>query len=500
MRTRNGYPVVLTADRTLTANYRVLFDGMLVANQTTTTPRPIVRTLMMPRPHADGARAHVAPLGLRRIEAALLRNGFGPDEVAVVDHDHLRDAVGPATRIVAVSTGDPLGLGMSTTTVQAIAGGRGYPEVMFRDLVRTIRRLIANRVAQAVVVAGGPGAWQFGKKTDVVDHVVTGYAEGNVAAVFRSVMRGDTVPPVIQGEPVPPERVPRIAGATTMGVVEVSRGCGLGCRFCTMAHTPMRHLPEDAVAADAQTNVAAGVDNICAVSEDLFRYGADGRDAAPDALISLLTRLREIRGLRLIQTDHGNIATISQYGDRELAQVRSLLVGGTGQKYPWLNVGVETASGELLAAAGCGTKLGPGGEDGWAGLCTKQLKRLVRAGFFPMASIVVGLPGETAEDTRHTLAWVESVSGECLAVFPMLYAPIDGTTPEPLNELQWHLIRSCYAINFRRVPAMYGDNQRAGGGGLARRCLMRALGGGQVALWKMLLARRSRRAARAGNG
>ena len=63
MHTSDGYPVVLTADRTLTANYRILFDGMLVANQTTTTPRPIVRALMMPRPHADGARAHVAPLG-----------------------------------------------------------------------------------------------------------------------------------------------------------------------------------------------------------------------------------------------------------------------------------------------------------------------------------------------------------------------------------------------------------------------------------------------------
>ena len=349
----------------------------------------------------------------------------------------------------------------------------------------------------AVVLAGGPGAWQFGENPGVVDHVVSGYAEGNVAAVFRSIMRGDVMPRVIPGEPVPPERVPRIAGATTMGVVEVSRGCGLGCRFCTMARTPMRHLPEDAVAADARTNVAAGVDNICAVSEDLFRYGADGAAVAPDALISLLTRLRELRGLRLIQTDHGNVASISQYGDRELARVRSLLVGDTGQKYPWLNVGVETASGGLLAAAGCGAKLGPGGKAGWAALCTEQLKRLVRAGFFPMASVVVGLPGETAEDTRRTLAWVESVSGERLAVFPLLYAPIDGTTPEPPDELQWDLIRACYAINFRCVPAMYGDNQRAGGGGLAKRCVTRALGAGQVLLWKMLLARRSRRAARA---
>ena len=34
----DGFPVVLTADRTLTADYRLLFDGMLAASQTTTAP------------------------------------------------------------------------------------------------------------------------------------------------------------------------------------------------------------------------------------------------------------------------------------------------------------------------------------------------------------------------------------------------------------------------------------------------------------------------------
>jgi len=49
----------------------------------------------------------------------------------------------------------------------------------------------------------------------------------------------------------------------------------------------------------------------------------------PQALISLLKSLRQIEGLRLIQTDHANIASIAQYSDDELRAVRDLLVGDT---------------------------------------------------------------------------------------------------------------------------------------------------------------------------
>jgi len=497
LRKTSGFHVVLTADRTLMAGYRLLFDGMVAASQTTTAPVSLVGGFLMPAGGGSG-RARVAPLGLRRIEAALLDAGFGVDDVAVVDGDHLADAIGPATRIAAVSSGEPLGLGMNTSTMTAVAGGSIYPAAMFRSLMRQVRRLVAANAPGAKVVMGGPGAWQLAGRVAErrelgIDHVVTGYAEGNVAEIFRAILRGDAQEAVIAGEGVPPARIPRIRGASTMGVVEISRGCGLGCGFCTIGRVPMIHLPDETILADARTNVAAGVDSIAMLSEDFFRYGAAGLKVNPQALIALLRRVRGIDGLRLIQIDHANILSVSQFGDDELRSVRELLAGPSGLRFLWVNVGIETASGRLLGANGGGAKMGRLADD-WPAACAAELRRLCRAGFFPLASLVLGVPGETPEDVRATLAWVESLRGERLAIFPMLNAPIDGTPPpgpRDLTALHWRLIRACYRFNFAWVPRMYWDNQSAAGVGLLRRALTQVMGQGQMLEWKTLFALRS---------
>ncbi len=498
MRTPGGFPIVLTADPTLMADYRLLFDGVLVANQTTTTPAMIIRALMMPAARGEGIRAKVAPLGLRRIEAALLADGFGREAVAVVHPKHLREAIGPETRVVGVAAGEPAGLGMSTTTTVAIAGGTSFPAALFRKLMRAIRDALRRADARAAVVAGGPGAWQLAgaperRRESGIDHVVVGYAEGNVAGLFRDVIAHRSLPEVIAGEPAGAADVPRIRGASTMGVVEISRGCGLGCSFCTIARTPMFHLPQDTILADVETNLAGGVRNLCVISEDVFRYGAEGVRARPEALIDLLERLRRIGGVGLIQTDHGNVFSVSQYSDRELAAVRTLMTGSTGQRYPWVNIGVETASGALLRANGCAAKMGGLGDDEWGPACADQLRRLCRAGFLPIASVVVGLPGEMEADVGRTIAWVRSVSNERVAVFPVLHAPIDPAASAPsVSRLQWQLIRMCYRLNFKWIPRMYWDSQRAAGVGAAQRCLMQALGRAQAALWRGLFALRAR--------
>jgi len=232
----DGFPVVLTADRTLTADYRLLFDGMLAASQTTTAPPGIFGRLLMPHGKRHGVRASVAPLGLRRIEAALLAGGYSPEEVVVANEDQLSSAIGRNTRVIGVSSGEPAGLGMNTSTMTAIAGGTIYPEAMFRRLMCKVCRL--NRDVSAKIILGGPGAWQLAgdsatRKKLGIDHILTGYAEANAAAVFRGLMRQESMPEGVPGGWNPTVPIPPICGASTMGVVEISRGCGLGCSFCT---------------------------------------------------------------------------------------------------------------------------------------------------------------------------------------------------------------------------------------------------------------------------
>ncbi|MGM0494264.1 MAG: hypothetical protein ACQER1_15140, partial [Armatimonadota bacterium] len=155
MNTPTGVPVVMTADRTLMADHRTVFGGMVASSQTTTVPWPLMDHLLAPRP-----RLPVAPLGLRRIEASLLADGFETDEVAVVEAERLESVIGRDTRIVAVSAGEACGLGMNSTTMTAITGGEIYPRRLVNNLMRRIRELRSS-APDAKVILGGPGAWQF---------------------------------------------------------------------------------------------------------------------------------------------------------------------------------------------------------------------------------------------------------------------------------------------------------------------------------------------------
>lgn len=479
------------------ADHRTLFAGMLAASQTTTTPRPILDRLLAPTPQTC-----LAPMGLRRVEASLLSDGFADDDVVVVHPTRLSEHVGPDTRIIAVSAGEACGLGMSSTTMTAIAGGEIYARRLVRELMARIARL-RQQAPQARVVIGGPGAWQLvadqGLRRELgVDHLVTGQVEGNVSELFRSITDREELPAVMEGRGVGSADIPAIRGPATMGVVELSRGCGMGCDYCTMGPVPMRHLPEETILADLQRNLAAGLTGVSTISEDMLRYGGSARNVDPQALIDLLRRMRRVKGVGLIQTDHANVISVGGYSDDELREVRQLMVGDTGCTHPWINLGVESADGELLARSGA-AKLGDVEPAQWGEFCAHQLRRLIAAGFMPMASLMMRMPGERPEHVRRNLEWVEEIAHEPLMIFPVLYAPIDGSptpTRRDLAPLHWRLIERCYDVSFREVPRMFWDNQRAAGVPVGRRLLLQLLGRGQVVRWKALFAWHAWRASR----
>src|SRR5262245_65345564 len=118
-------------------------------------------------------------------------------------------------------------------------------------------------------------------------------------------MDGKALPPVVSARGAREDEVPAIYGPTSMGVVEISRGCGKGCQFCTIATERMIHIPLEIVASDVERNIERGVTSICALSEDFFRYGATHRAPVnPPVLKALIRRLRQIQPLKLIQLDH----------------------------------------------------------------------------------------------------------------------------------------------------------------------------------------------------
>jgi hypothetical protein len=82
-------------------------------------------------------------------------------------------------------------------------------------------------------------------------------------------------------------------------------------------------------------------------------------------------------------------------------------------------------------------------------------------------------------------------------IFPVFYEPIrEGERAFGLAEMtleHLELYQACYEINFRWVPRLYWDNQRAGGVSLGKRLLVRALGGQEVRAWRSHFRRLRRR-------
>lgn len=488
----SGYPIVLTADRTLTARYQLLFDGMVAASATTSTPGFLVRYLT-PRARSIDGRAARAPLGLRRIEGALLRSGVPANDLAVVEEAYLGSAIGKNTKVIGVSSGEPAGRGMNSSTMTAISGGRIIPYAYFERLMRRIRALKAERAPNARIVLGGPGAWQLTpaeRKAAGIQHVITGYAEGNAAEIFEKLIKGEELPEVIEGKCPGAEGIPSIHGATTMGAIEISRGCGMGCPYCTISREPMIHLPLTTIMRDVRINMAMKQYSLSLLSEDFFRYGGESGRTNPAALIELIRSLRSAPSLRLLQIDHANLASVAQFTDSELATLQRLLTGGPKHLFPWVNVGVETASGMLLKKNGGTAKLGGCDPHDWSEFSAVQVERLILAGYFPFVSLMLGMPGETEEDVIRTQEWVNQFRGARLAIFPVIYAPIDGSKPpdpKALTARHWQLVRTCYRLNFRWIPRMYWDNQRGAGVPIWRRLFLRILGRFQIMQWRFLL-------------
>jgi radical SAM superfamily enzyme len=488
--------ILLAADRTLAARYRVLFEGIFATMQTTQVPEMAMRHFVAPAVKTDiHGRAHTAPLGLRRIEASLIDTlQLQPDDVVCTSPDKIESLIGPWTKIVAVSSSDPMGMGMSNTTTTNFWTGELYTRKWTRQLLEKLGQL--KEKYKFTVVGGGAGAWQwlrYQDKTanDVLDSIFEGYFETLGPTLFRDILDGKSISNHIRCEQTCAAGIRPIRNASLMGIVELSRGCGRGCSFCTMADKKMEHLPADTILSDLQTNVTAGVRSIVSGSEDFFRYGAAGIKPEFEKLHTLLEQMRQVRGLSFMQLDHANVSTVAQLTDAQLLETRRLLTWEKPTEYLWINMGAESASGRLVAA-NCPGKVAPFRAEDWEEMLYTTARRMTQNGYFGVFSLVLGLPGETPEDVEKTLRFVRFLETQNAVVFPVFYEPLVEQqiqagykfTLNKMTTLHLDLYRSCYEINFRQIPKLFWDNQRAGGVSWFKRTAMQMLGKTEVYSWR----------------
>ena len=491
---QDGPKVVLVADRTLSAEYKILFEGIFATMQTTHVPEIAMRRFVSPAVSVDSfGRAKTVPLGLRRVESALLKfTELQEQDIVCTTPEALPGLLGPWVKVVGFSSSDPLGKGMSNTTTDNFWDGELYTRYWTRQILEVI--FAAKKQYGFKVVAGGAGAWQLERYSEkivdeCVDVIFEGYFEGSGPKLFEDIVNDRPTEKHFRETKTVSEKVQSIKIASMLGIVELSRGCGRGCKFCTMAGKKMEHISPDIILADLETNVANGVTSVVSGSEDFFRYGSVGLKPNFEELKNLLQQMKQVKGLSFMQIDHANITSVVQLTDEQLREIRKLLTWSQKTDYLWVNMGIESANGHLVAA-NCPGKISPFAPEDWEEIVRQAAERMAKTGFFSVFSIILGLPGETSDDIAKTLKLVKYLGTKRAVIFPVFYEPLSADqqrfTIDNMRSEHLELYSTCYEINFKMVPRLFWDNQRAGGVSWFKRAAIRCLGKTEVATWRKM--------------
>ncbi len=464
-----GYPVVMTVDPTLSSQYHGnTFFGFGSCLPSSLAPEPLMRALAWPTvPARSDGSIGVSDGGSRRIEAALRRSGFGPKDFHFAHPSRLGEAVGPETKVLLVGSHDPLGRGplvrlMATLFGQAPSyGSRAVEGLLHHESVRRSR---------PVVIVGGGGAWEWASDPEArrrhgVDCVVVGEGEISVPKLVHRALAGEDLPEVVTGEMVAVGDIPRLLGPTSGGVVEVTRGCGRGCQFCTPNLQTLRSLPVEDVMEDVKVNLRAGLSTVAFHAEDIFRYGAvSGFRVAEDAVLSLFEAAMRLPGVQGAAATHATLAGALESPELLPRLSRLLELGRPGRReYSAFQVGIETGSPRLAQLHLAG-KMAPFAAEDWPEVVRQGAAKLWENRFYAAYTLIVGLPGETEEDLFQTTRLVRQLRGIPSLIFPLFHVPMTaegaandpGLMPADVTAAQAELLVACAEHDSHWMPVIWG--------------------------------------------
>lgn len=462
----NGVKIVLTSPESEISRYSGdPFSAFLAVFPEKVIPRPILRPEWFePENNPDGS-AKFVPYGLRKIESLLLKE-FPREDVVVSHPQNLHEFIGPDTKIVGISSMDPMGLAYVSVTYNSMIAvpGDSVDAARFKKLMRNK----ALRDHDPFIVLGGPGAWQVrhaGKTKEFgIDLIVHGETELMLVDTFKKILAGEKLPEEINGGKVPMESIPLIQNPASYGIVEITRGCGRGCQFCSPTNRRRHSLPLDHIMKEVDVNVKGGSDSIFIATEDMFLYQCGPKfEPNADALEKLFTSIAKHPGVDFIHLSHIAIAPTA-YDPKMIERISPILMEKTrytpkfrsNYKKSFITAlfGIESGSVRIMKKYMRG-KVWPFDIERYHEIVVQGTGILNDNGWRPMATLMTGWPDETADDTIKTLELLDKLKGNEMFLVPLLFIPLEDTklrdehivSLHQLTDLQWDVFATSWKFN-----------------------------------------------------
>jgi len=462
-----GYPIVLTASRA-EANQ---FDNNPFTAFICTFPQKISGYLLKEPlknlENNDNGNAKQTIYGLRKIESILI-NEFGEENIVVSHYNNIDKFIGPNTKIVGISTMDPLGLAYVSTTYNSLIGfgGEALNASEFKKLVShpSITKY------KPKIVVGGAGSWQIhDSKTQKklgIDVLFQGEAEHDIVVLFKKLMDGKKVDSYYIAQKPKLEEIYLIKHAASYGMVEITRGCGRGCHFCSPTMRTKISLPLDHIMKEVEINIREGSKSIFTVSEDIFLYKSKpGFIPNREEIVRLYKSIASCPEVEYILLSHASLAPVI-YDNKLLEELTPILIEktkwhpGTSRLYkkPFISVevGIETGSVRLMKKYMRGKAL-PYNVDTWPELVVEGIGLMNDYDWWPLCTIMTGQPNETEDDVRATLDLIDDLRNHNAKMFytPVLFIPLkeavlrnhSRNNLSNLTQLQWEILSRCWKNN-----------------------------------------------------
>lgn len=432
--------------------------------------------------NADGSAKYM-PAGVRLVEKSLQRVYDEGDIVACFPQD-LEKFIGPRTRVVAVSTHNPLGVTFAAGVYTSIFGSSKMPinSHYSRELFAQIK---SNPYRENFkVIVGGSGGWQI-IQTDMydelgVDCVVEGRSESeDTLRLFEKAIAGEDLPREVEVKhPVDRDAILFPDTRTTFGVVEMTTGCGRRCKFCVPDLNPQIDLPKEKIMSAVRANVEQGNKQISLATEDMFIWGQVHTDTPfyfpnREALLDLYGEVVNTPGVEQHVLSHATIAP-AVVDPKLIEELSKMLLPKSPIHFPYLSshpekkalaplIGLETGSIRMAKKIMPG-KAVPFAIEDWPSVVLEGLRVLNANNWFPVMTLIVGNPDETDDDIKETLDLVYEMERRGLFAFliPSIFTPLHDTRMEmekgvtqtrQLTPLQWQLMMKCWKMNLR--PGQY---------------------------------------------
>jgi radical SAM superfamily enzyme YgiQ (UPF0313 family) len=462
----DGVLIVLTASAIEMSDFNlnpfVAFSGGFPLRM---VPKYVLRKMVYPPVQEHGDKtAKFAPYGLRKVEALLVEE-FGEENVVTVHPRCLNNFVGSQTKVVGISTMDPLGLGFVSRTYTNILGFRGKPATLME-----FESLLSNsalRKNKPTILVGGAGGWQLlGSRSRIdlgIDTLVLGQAERSVVSVFRRAVNGEELGEVIEMEAPEMGEIPTIRNPSMYGTIEITRGCGRGCHFCSPTMRRAYSFPLEHILREVSVNAASGTRMILIQTDDLFSYKSTP-DFIPDkqAIIELVSGISATKGVEFIQIAHASLPPVVHEPEivREIGPIlseKSIWKYGNGERCASVEIGIETGSTRLIRKHMRGKSL-PYDAEQWPDIVVQATGILNDSCIYPLATLILGLPGETEEDAQKTIGLLDKLKNSRIFYVPLFFVPEEGTVlagfehmeVDRLKELHWEILSTCWEHNVER--------------------------------------------------